>query len=114
MILEKPTVEMTRHIRPLYVRAHFNGKTVSKVLVDNASVVNVMPLRMLRALGRTIGELIEIQVFILAFTREISKTRGVLPIDITVGRKTSLSSFFVINSTANYNALLGRDWIHAN
>ena len=27
VILEKPTMEMARHIRPLYVRAHFNGKT---------------------------------------------------------------------------------------
>ena len=59
MILEKPTVEMTRHIKPLYVRAHFNGKPMSKILVDNGSTVNVMPLRMLRALGRGIGDLIE-------------------------------------------------------
>ena len=31
-----------------------------------------------------------------------------------MGSKTSLSSFFLINFTANYNALLGRDWIHVN
>ena len=116
MILEKkkPIVVMTRHIRPLYVRAHFNGKPVSKVLVDNESIVNVMPLRMLRSLGRGIGDLIETKVSISSFTGEISKTLAVLPIDITVSSKTSLSTFFVINSTANYNALLGRDWIHAN
>ena len=54
MILENPTDEMTRLIRPLYVRAHFNGKPVSKVLVDNGSSINVMSLRMLRALGRNI------------------------------------------------------------
>ena len=41
-------------------------------------------------------------------------TMGVLPIDIIVGSKTSLSAFFVINSTVNYNVLLGRDWTHAN
>ena len=105
---------MTRHIRPLYVRAHFNGKPVSKVLVDNESIVNVMPLRMLRALGRIIDDLIETEVSTSTFTREISKTLGILPIDITVGSKTSLSAFFVINSIANYNALLGRDWIHVN
>ena len=52
-------MEMTRHIRPLYVRAHFNGKLVSKVLVDNGSIVNVMSLRMLRTLGRGIGDLIK-------------------------------------------------------
>ena len=59
MILEKPTGEMTRYIRSLYVRAHFNGKPVPKVLVDNGSTVNVMPLRMLKALGRGVGDLIE-------------------------------------------------------
>ena len=114
MILEKPTMEMTRYIRPLYVRAHFNGKLVSKVLVDNGSIVNVMSLRMLRTLGRGIGDLIKIEMSVSAFIREFSETLGILPIDITLGSKTSLSTFFVINSTANYNAFLGRNWIHAN
>ena len=59
MILEKLTEEMTRHIRPLYVKVHFNGKPLSKVLVDNGSTVNVRPLRMLRALGKNIDDLIE-------------------------------------------------------
>ena len=67
IVLEKPTMEMTRHIRPLYVRAHFNGKPVSKVLVDNGSPVNVMPLRMLKALGRGIGYPIEIEVSVSTF-----------------------------------------------
>ena len=64
MILEKPIVEMTKYIRLFYVRAHFNGKPVSKVLVDNGSTVNVMPLRMLRVLGRGVDDLIEIEVFV--------------------------------------------------
>ena len=58
VILEKPSVEMTRHIKPLYVRAHLNGIPVSNVLIDNGSAVNAMPLRMLRALGRRINDLI--------------------------------------------------------
>ena len=114
MILEKPTLEMTRHIRPLYVRAYFNGKSIFKVLVDNGSVVNLMPLRMLRALGEDIDDLIETKVSVSAFTGEISRTLGALPIDINVVSKTSLSAFFMINSTTNYNVLLERDWIHAN
>ena len=64
MILEKPTVEMIRHIRPLNVRANFTGKPVSKVLVGNGSAVNVMPLKMLKALGRDIDNLIETEVFV--------------------------------------------------
>ena len=113
-ILEKPYIEMTRHIKPLYVRVHLNGKSVTKVLINNGSSVNVMPLRMLRALERNISDLIEIEVTVSAFTREVSKTLAILPIDITIGNKTALSTFFVIDSTTNYNILLGRDWIHAN
>ena len=66
VILEKHTMEMTRHIRPLYVRAHFNGKLVSKELVDNELVVNVLPLGMLKALGRGIGDIIEIEVSMMS------------------------------------------------
>ena len=73
-----------------------------------------MPLRMLRALGRSINDLIEIEVVVFAFIGEVSNTLGILPIDITVGSKTALSAFFFIDSTANYNILLRRDWIHAN
>ena len=32
------------------------------------------------------------------FTGKVSKTLGILPIDITIGNKTSLFSFFVIDS----------------
>ena len=106
-------MEMTRHIKPLYIRVHLNGRPVSKVLIDNGSTVNVMLLRMLRALGRSINDLIETNVVISSFTREVSKTLGIIPIDITIGSKTTLSTFFVINSIANYNILLRRDWIHA-
>ena len=107
--LEKPFMEMMRHIKPLYVRAHLNGKSVSKVLIDNGSAVKVMPSRMLRALRMSINDLIETEVAVSAFTREVSKTLGILPIDITIGSKTALSAFFVTDFTANYNILLGRD-----
>ena len=58
VILEKPYVEMTRHIKSLYLRAHLNGRPVSKVLIDNGSAVNVMSSRMLRAFGMSINGLI--------------------------------------------------------
>ena len=106
-------MEVTRHIKTLYVRAHLNGRLVSKVLINNGSTVNVMPLRMLRALGMIISDLIETEVVVSAFIGEVSKTLGILPIDTTIGSRTSLSAFFVINSTTNYNILLRRDRIHA-
>ena len=39
---------------------------------------------------------------------------GVLNVELTVGRKTVPTSFFIVNSKSTYTVLLGRDWIHAN
>ena len=69
VILEKPSMEMMKHIKTLYVRAYLNGRLVSKVLIDNRSMVNVMLLRMLRALGRSISDMIETKVAVSTFTR---------------------------------------------
>ena len=52
-----------------------------------------MPLRMLRALGMSINDLIETNVALSAFIGELSKTSGILPIDITIGSKIALSAF---------------------
>ena len=61
-------MEMTRHIKPLYVRVHLNGRPVSKVLIDNRLAINVMPLRILRALGKSNSDLKETEVDVFAFT----------------------------------------------
>ncbi|XP_073051308.1 uncharacterized protein [Primulina eburnea] len=105
---------MTKHIRPLYIKAHLNGKPLSRVLIDNDSAVNVIPVRMLKSLGKNEEDLIPSEVSVAAFTGETTKTIGVFPADVTVGSMSSLCAFFVVNSSANFQALLGRDWIHAN
>ena len=96
-------MEITRHINPLYVRVHLNCRPLSKVLIDNGSMVNVMSLRMLRAMVMGISDIITTKVVVSAFTGEVSKTMRILPIDITIGNKASLFAFFVIDSTANHN-----------
>ena len=35
-------------------------------------------------------------------------------IELTIGSKTLLTTFFVIDGKGSYSLLLGRDWIHAN
>ena len=82
--------------------------------MDNGSELKVMSSRMLLTLGKSHEDLISTEVSVAAFTGEITKTLGVLPVELTVGSKTSLSAFFMVNSSASYQALLGRDWIHAN
>ena len=42
------------------------------------------------------------------------RTKGILPVELRVGTRTSLTAQFVVKSSAEYNALLGQDWIHPN
>ena len=35
-------------------------------------------------------------------------------LNIRVGTKTTYTRFFIVESGTNYNAILGRDWLHHN
>jgi len=65
-------------------------------------------------LGRSSADLIKTNVMLNDFNGQPSKAMGVLNVELTVGRKTIPTSFFIVNSKSTYTILLGRDWIHAN
>ena len=48
------------------------------------------------------------------FEGNASKTRGAMNVELTIGSKTLLTTFFFIDGKGSYSLLLGRDWIHAN
>lgn len=41
------------------------------------------------------------------FFGEVTQTKGILPNELTVGKRTVLAAFFVVDITSSYNALLG-------
>ena len=43
---------MTQHLKPLYIKAHMNGRPVNKVLVDNGVAINILPYKMLSKLAK--------------------------------------------------------------
>jgi hypothetical protein len=53
MVFENPSKQMTQHLKPLYIKAHMNGRPVNKVLVDNGAAVNILPYKMLSKLAKT-------------------------------------------------------------
>jgi len=48
------------------------------------------------------------------FEGNVSPVKGAICVELTIGSKTLLITFFVISGKGAYNLLLGRDWIHAN
>ena len=101
-------------MKPLFIKAHLEGQPFSRVLIDNGAAVNILPTRMLAKLRRTEGDLLPTEMTVTNFAGEVTKARGILPIELTVGKKTTMTAFFVVDTSASYNALLGRDWIHPN
>lgn len=61
VIFAKPPEEMTKHLRPLYIKAHIDGKPVSRVLVGNGAAVNILPLRMVRRFSKSEQDLLKFQ-----------------------------------------------------
>jgi hypothetical protein len=114
VIFEKPREKSYKHLKALYLKGYINGQPVSRMLVDTGAAVNIMPYSMLRRLGRSNADLIETNVTLSDFNGQASETQGVLNVDLTVGRKTIPTSFFIVDSKSTYAVLLGRDWIHAN
>lgn len=90
------------------------GRPLARVLVDKGSVLNVVLVNVMHMLGKSPEDVIPTDVSISGFTGGIVKMQGILPLELTVGDRTFITTFFVIESTAANNLLLGRKWIHPN
>ena len=104
---------MCQHLKPLYIKAHMDGRPVNRVLVDNGAGVNILPTFMLRKLLKTENDLIATDVSVSGFAGGATKTKGVIPIEVKVGSKVATVAFFVVNTDSTYNALLRKDCIHS-
>ncbi|CAL2259629.1 unnamed protein product [Prunus armeniaca] len=113
LCFSKPTKDIANHLRPLFVTANFGGIPIPKVMVDGGAAINFLPHRLLSKMGRTEKDLIPTRLTVTNFAGGITKTHGILDVDVIVGTKELKIAFFVVDITSTtYNALLGRDWIH--
>jgi hypothetical protein len=60
------------------------------------------------------GDLTPTSIVLNDFAGNPSDTKGCVHVDLMIGSKTLLTTFFVIGGKGAYSLLLGRDWIHAN
>jgi hypothetical protein len=103
-----------RHMRPLYLRGYVNRKLLTKMFIDGGAAMNVMPYTTFRKLGMGPRDLTPTSIVLNDFAGNPSDTKGCVHVDLMIGSKTLLTTFFVIEGKGPYSLLLGRDWIHAN
>jgi hypothetical protein len=109
VILEKPREKNYKHLKALYLKGYINSHLVNKMLVNTGAAVNIMSYSVLRRLGHSTEDLIKTNVTLSDFNGQSSEAQGVLNVDLTIGSKTVLTSFFIISSKNTYTVLLGRD-----
>jgi hypothetical protein len=71
------------------------------MLVDTDAAVNIMSYSVLRCLGRYAKDLIKTNVMLSDFSGQVSEAQCVLNMDLTVGSKTVLTSFFIVSSKSS-------------
>ena len=83
-----------RHLKPLYVTAHIEGYPVSKIFVDCGATVNIMPVSVMQALHRSHDELIPSGITMSSFVGDKSRTKGVLPLEVSIAGRNHMTVFF--------------------
>ncbi|KAM1040747.1 hypothetical protein ACFX2C_030005 [Malus domestica] len=63
-------------------------------------------------LCRSEEDLIPTVLTISSFSKDITRTYGILPLEVDLRSKQIMLAFFVVDNRSTYKALLGKDWIH--
>jgi hypothetical protein len=113
MVFHKPE-RLGTHMQPQFVTGYMRGMPIQQLMVDGGAGVNVMPWATFKKMGFNEGELMKTNTSLSAFTGEITKAKGVMPVELTIGSKTMATAFFMVDVGGRYNMLLGQDWIHTN
>jgi hypothetical protein len=98
-----------RHMRPLYLKGYVNGKPLTKMFVNDGAAVNVMQYTTFKKLGMGPGDLTPTRIILNDFAGNPSDTKGCVQVDLMIGSKTLLTTFFVIEGKGAYSLLLERD-----
>lgn len=111
-MFERPTPSMMYYLKPLFIQAKVDRVAVNKVFVDGGAVVNLMPLTLLKNMGKGEEDLRPHNMVLSNYEGKTSSILGVIQVELAVGTTTRMTLFMVIKSKANFNLLLGREWIH--
>lgn len=109
LIFDKPSRNMTQHLKPLYINVHMEDRPMNRVLIYNGATVNLCPLSMMRKLSKVDSDLVPTNVSVYGFLGNATRTKGIIQLELRVGSRTQVTTFFVVDTSSNYNALLGRD-----
>ncbi|KAA3460719.1 aldehyde dehydrogenase family 2 member C4-like [Gossypium australe] len=87
--------------------------TLPGVLIDNGSLLNVLPLSILNRLPVDSFYIKTCENIVRAFNSTEMRVMGMIEIPLLVGLNIYELDFLVMDIKPSYNCLLGRHWIHS-
>lgn len=104
---ERPDMSVHQHLR-----AKVEGVRINKILIDYGVCINIMPHFLLRKIGKYDTDSKLDKMVLSNYEGKTNKPSGVIQVNVLVGTTTRPTLFIVIPTKADYNLLLGREWIH--
>ena len=87
-VFQKPS-DKDNHLKALYMRGHINGKSVTRMLVDDRAILNLMPYSLYKKLGGQDEELIKTNTRISGIGgSEPIGAKGVASMEVIIESKT--------------------------
>jgi hypothetical protein len=76
-VFEKPA-KAGEHMKPLYIKGHLDGNTVSRMMVDGGGSVNIMPLSLFEKLRHNKGDLKQTNMSLSGFSGEPAEAKEIV------------------------------------
>jgi len=102
------------HNRPLYITGRIGDERINRILLDCGSAINLLPLRVLRAIEITPNQLSPTLLTIQGFNQVGQKALGTIALKVELDNLYTDALFHVIDADTSYNALLGRPRLHTS
>ena len=103
-----------KHNRPLLMFGEIDVLPINRIMIDGGSAINLLPLRTLKKIGYSKGDLSKSNVVIHGFNQSGQEAMGTISLVLKLDTLSTYVKFHVIDAATSYNALLGRPWLHEN
>ena len=104
--------EGRNHNKALHISIECKGTTLSRVLVDTGSSLNVLPKSVLMKIDYSGVEIRPSDLIVRAFDGSKRSVFGEVDLPVKIGPQIFTITFFVMDIFPAYCCLIGRPWIH--
>jgi len=98
--------------KPLYITMRCKDCSISKVLINNDSALNVLPKHVLDEMPVDSTHMLRSTMITKAYDGSLMQVVGTIKIELFISPQMFLVTLQVMEIHSSYNMLLGRPWIH--